>query len=369
MKPIRLPWRGKDVPSAIIDVVRGCNCVCKACFNRRPPSVKPLEEIRTELSGLRRLRNVATVGISGGEPLLHPQIAEIVRLVHDEGLSPSLLTNGILWDESAARELASAGLEFVMLHVQPGQKRPDLPQDATADDAFSIIKSKCAIANASGIEGVAVATVNVRRRAEVESILEAFLRCEGCQYLWLTLERDMRTFDEGCERASAGNGVQEMSALVAEHGWRPFAGIGGVRNSRKWRWMTYHGFERVGADGRATGFAVVPPSLLERAVFAVFRMFRIQLPYRVRAGKWGTLARIALNALSGGPLRNLAFVFAAIFRRERVRPKHLVVEALPEFSEDGKVEHCDPCVDATVYGDRLVPACLVDTEFAKRGCE
>ena len=133
--------------------------------------------------------------------------------------------------------------------------------------------------------------------------------------------------------------------------------------------MTYHGFERVGADGRTTGFAVVPPSLLERAVFAVFRMFRIQLPYRVRAGKWGTLARIALNALSGGPLRNLAFVFAAIFRRERVRPKHLVVEALPEFSEDGKVEHCDPCVDATVYGDRLVPACLVDTEFAKRGCE
>ena len=83
----------------------------------------------------------------------------------------------------------------------------------------------------------------------------------------------------------------------------------------------------------------------------------------------GTLARIALNALSGGPLRNLAFVFAAIFRRERVRPKHLVVEALPEFSEDGKVEHCDPCVDATVCGDRLVPACLVDTEFAKRGCE
>ena len=54
MKPIRLPWRGKDVPSAIIDVVRGCNCVCKACFNRRPPAVKPLEEIRTELSALVR---------------------------------------------------------------------------------------------------------------------------------------------------------------------------------------------------------------------------------------------------------------------------------------------------------------------------
>ena len=105
MNALKLPWKGKDVPAALLDVVRGCNCICRACFNRRPPSHKPLGTIRKELAAIQRLRNVKSVGITGGEPLLHPQIADVVRLIRDRGLSPAMLTNGILWDADVADRL------------------------------------------------------------------------------------------------------------------------------------------------------------------------------------------------------------------------------------------------------------------------
>ena len=366
MKPIRLPWKGRNVPSALLDVVRGCNCACRACFNRRPPSVKPLADIREDLAVIRRLRDVKTVGVTGGEPLLHPQLADVIRLIRNEGLSPSMLTNGILWDAEIARELGAAGLDIVMFHVQPGQKRPDLPSGATADDAFSLIASKSAIASSCGIEGMAIATVSARHPCEVESLLDSFLHCRGCSYFWVTLERDLGTIGAGRELSAEGNGVSEMSALAARRGWRPFAGIGGSLDHAKWRWMAFHAFVRLDPAGRVAGFASAPPSLFERALFAVFRLFRVQLPYRIKATRFGILLRLALNALTGGPVKNLAFVFAAVFRRQRVLPKHLVVETLPELSADGKIEHCDPCVDATVRDGKLSPPCLADVDFDGR---
>ena len=365
MKPIRLPWKGKDVPSALLDIVRGCNCACKACFNRRPPSDKPLEAIREELAAIRRLRNVKSVGITGGEPLLHPRIADVVRLIREEGLSPTLLTNGILWNGKVARNLRAAGLDTVMFHVQPGQKRPDLSPDATVDDAFALIAEKCATAAACGVEGMAIATISARRPQEADSMLDAFLRCEACSYLWLTLERDLQTIGAGREDSAKGNGVAEMAEIAARHGWRPFAGIGGSLDASRWRWMAFHSFVRVDKAGRVAGFASAPPSLLERGIFAAFRLLGAQLPYRVKTARAGILSRLALNALAGGPVKNLGFVFAALFRRQRIQPKHIVVEALPELSSDGKIEHCEPCIDATVRNGRLVPPCLADVEYVR----
>lgn len=362
MNALKLPWKGKDVPAALLDVVRGCNCICRACFNRRPPSHKPLGTIREELAAIQRLRNVKSVGITGGEPLLHPQIADVVRLIRDRGLSPAMLTNGILWNADVADRLRRAGLDTVMFHIQPGQTRPDLRQEATAADAFALISEKCATAAASGVEAVAIATVSARRPQETDAMLDAFLGCRECSYLWLTLERDMQTIGSGRESSARGNGIEEMSGVLLRHGWRPFAGIGGSIDASRWRWMAFHSFARIDRAGHVAGLASVPPSLFERGAFAALRLIGVQLPYRVKASRAGILGRIAANAVSGGPVKNLGFVLAALAGRQRIEPKHVVVEALPELAPDGRIEHCDPCIDATVRDGRLVPPCLADVD-------
>lgn len=48
-----------------------------------------------------------------GEPLLHPQITELVRLAADAGLGPGIHTNGTQLDEDLSEALIRAGLKWV----------------------------------------------------------------------------------------------------------------------------------------------------------------------------------------------------------------------------------------------------------------
>ena len=93
---MRLPWYGKTVPHAVLDILRGCNCRCANCYNSAQPSAKSLDSLKSELAVIRAARNVTTISLSGGEPLMHPQILDIIAWLRSEGLKASMLTNGIL---------------------------------------------------------------------------------------------------------------------------------------------------------------------------------------------------------------------------------------------------------------------------------
>lgn len=366
MKPMKLPWQGRKVPCSMLDIIRGCNCVCKACYNLRPPQIKPLEEIAKELEGIRKLRDAEIISISGGEPLMHPQIAEVIRLIHDVGVVPTLLTNGILWTDEVAEKTAKAGLGIVFFHIQAGQKRPERSEPLTEESAAELLREKCAIAKRHGIEAARILTVNVHQPDEIDTVLRAFRADFDCSLVWMTLEREMQTIGNGHEDKAEGNGVADISEFLTSRGWYPFAGLGGYHQPKVLRWMAYHGFARVNAQGRETAFTSVCPSLLEWSIFTVARCLNLKIPGRMRPSRLGMIVRLVLNALLGGPVRNLGFVLGAIVRGQRIVARDLVVEALPELLPDGRIEHCEPCVDATAINGKLVAPCMVDLELMGR---
>ena len=57
-----------------------------------------------------RIRNCQIISISGGEPLLHPQLNEVIRFIHQKGLKPWLHTNGLLLSDSKLQKLKKEGL-------------------------------------------------------------------------------------------------------------------------------------------------------------------------------------------------------------------------------------------------------------------
>ena len=100
-------------------------------------------------------------------------------------------------------------------------------------------------------------------------------------------------------------------------------------------------------------------------MFALYRLSGKSLPLRTDPPRWVILVRLVLNALTGGRIGNLAFAFRALVRGERLAVKGVFLEAFPDLLPDGRVEYCNPCLDAVVKDGRFVPACLSDTEFAK----
>jgi MoaA/NifB/PqqE/SkfB family radical SAM enzyme len=94
-----------------------CNLDCAYCTeydNSRPhPSLDDLKK------WIRRIRELGTMRIAlvGGEPLVHPNIVEIVRYCRELGFATSLTTNGFLLTRKLVAELEDAGLQVMQISV------------------------------------------------------------------------------------------------------------------------------------------------------------------------------------------------------------------------------------------------------------
>lgn len=98
-------------------VSRRCNLSCGYCFeydNRSPPI--PLAVLRERIGHLRRLRAVM-VNLNGGEPLLNPDIVDVVAAVRDAGMIPVMNSNGYLLKRKLVRALGDAGLHTLQISV------------------------------------------------------------------------------------------------------------------------------------------------------------------------------------------------------------------------------------------------------------
>jgi MoaA/NifB/PqqE/SkfB family radical SAM enzyme len=94
--------------SASLELSYRCNWRCVFCYNPRHHDLGGLPTERW-LSLLDELRELGTlfVGLTGGEPLTHPEFLRIARGVRERALALRVLTNGALVTEPLAREIAA----------------------------------------------------------------------------------------------------------------------------------------------------------------------------------------------------------------------------------------------------------------------
>lgn len=106
-----------------------CNLGCKHCY--RDAGAKGNDELSTE-QGKRLLDQIALAGfkiiiLSGGEPLMRPDIYNLISYARNIGLRPVLGTNGTLLTEETAANLKQAGLFVAGISLDSLQ--PDLHDD------------------------------------------------------------------------------------------------------------------------------------------------------------------------------------------------------------------------------------------------
>lgn len=78
-----------------------CNATCHFCdiWEKPSPYVQP-EVVAKNLDDLKRL-GVRVVDFTGGEPLLHRQLPELLQLAKERGLITTVTTNGLLYPKMA----------------------------------------------------------------------------------------------------------------------------------------------------------------------------------------------------------------------------------------------------------------------------
>jgi MoaA/NifB/PqqE/SkfB family radical SAM enzyme len=97
--------------------IRRCNLACAYCneFDDFSPPV-PTEEMFRRIDKLGAL-GTSVVTISGGEPLLHPELDDIIRRIRRNGMTAGLITNGYLLVAERILRLNRAGLEWLQISI------------------------------------------------------------------------------------------------------------------------------------------------------------------------------------------------------------------------------------------------------------
>ncbi len=121
----RMPWNLADNAISWLEPTSQCNLACEGCYRENVTgSHKPMDLVREEIDTFVRLRNSDGISIAGGDPLMHPDIVEIVRHTAKRGIKPIINTNGGLLTKELLRELKKAGVFGFTFHVDSKQGRP-----------------------------------------------------------------------------------------------------------------------------------------------------------------------------------------------------------------------------------------------------
>ena len=112
--------RNPPGPVVIWNLIRRCNLACKHCYSISADTNFPGElstaEVFNVMDDLKRF-HVPVLVLSGGEPLLRPDIFEISARAKDMGFYVGLSTNGTLIDESNIAQITKINYNYVGISI------------------------------------------------------------------------------------------------------------------------------------------------------------------------------------------------------------------------------------------------------------
>ena len=383
----RLPWTASDNAMTWLEPTQRCNLTCDACFvENDKDSDKSVEQIHHELQVLLSLRKCDAMLIAGGEPLVHPEIVEIVRMVKDMGVKPVLVTNGVRLDGPLLRELKRAGARGFTFHVDSHQARPGWLDKSEAE--LNELRAHFAdtLHEQGGLTCAFNTTIFPDTLDDVPDIVRwAVSVPDRVQVLTLICVR-MVNPDDPYEYHAAGKPIDFMTTpyvteyqcgnLKTEDIYRRIrevlpdfefcAYLGGTVHPQSLKWVIGC---HVASTKRSYGVMGARSMELLQNGYHLFRRRYLAFspPSANRSGRSALLL-----SLFDGVMRKAAWRFAAtaitnplvLLRRLHMQTISVVQPA--DILPNGECDRCDGCPNKTYWEDRLVSACRAD-EYRRFG--
>lgn len=371
---LRLPWRGADVPHAILDVGRPCDIACPGCFNGAKRGFTSAEQLEADLEMLCRRRRLHTVSLTGGEPMLHPELDTIIAAIAQRGIRPALLTHGQHLTPARASALRRAGLSAILLHIQPPQHRRDIDAAAPPEAWRALRAQKAALVHAHGIK-VGLTWIGYRTRlGELAAAVDEVMGSPHLDILLVTGYRDFANFhavhgctETGLQQAAPRTAIAspdetrmgDLAPVVRRAGLRAFSFVGSSHDGASPRWLTHLSIVARRGDGTSVR-ADLRPAASDWFFTRLMRFATGRYVFLYTPARWQLLVQLLANAATGGTPATGLRVLAAALRGATLADKHILLQEGPTLRSDGSIEYCEHCPDAVWQRGRLVPVCLAD---------
>jgi len=346
----------RDTPHVVIETNTNCNIRCRACYATDRARVKPLAQVKSEIDAALRLRRLEAVSLLGGEPTLHPQLAEIVRYVKSRGLVCIVATNGVRFlrgETDLLDSLVAAGVDRFLFHVDSGQAHLGGDVEGARERLFAMLDQRRVFYGLS-------LTLYPGEEGELARVARAYAPHRYFDGALVTLAFDFEhAFDAAGLRAPETDLSAIYRSLSEDLGVEPTSYLPSSQDDEDVRWLVYIYFVNA-----TTGVACGLSPRLSRLMRAVYRRREgreffaatVSVPWMTASAIAAGAAESALDPrkaarwvrlLAGGPgLRD-------------VRMQYFVIQRAPRWNAArGAMEICWQCPDATLRHGRLVPVCM-----------
>jgi len=357
LRPMKIAAR--EVPHAVLESNYNCNRQCTHCYNRFRDIVKPLEQIKAEIDQAMAKRNLETISILGGEPTLHPHLAEIVRYIKSRNLVCQILTNGVVLlkagGDALLDRLVEAGLDRIVVHVDDGQGLDEQEVEEMRASLFTKFERRHLYFALS-------VTLSVDKPDVIPGVMKRYARYRYFDGILATVARHM---DQVVRSQTSLNGSPELldvyvkisNGLLVE----PSSYLPSNLDDREIRWLIYFYYLNA-ATGVSASISPAFTRLMRRAYRLLTGRHLFAVPMRPSLSRLWFLCTLLVEMLLD-PVRIIRYVHLvrkSAFLRD-IRFHYIVVQSAPQFNVEKQcVEICYHCPDATIRNGKLAPVCLAD---------
>ena len=363
---------------------------CEGCYRENhPKGHKPLDEIKRDLAIFKKYRKTDGVSLAGGDPLVHPDIVEIVRLVAQDGLKPIVNTNGLALNKELLLELKRAGAAGFTFHIDSKQHRPHWKGKTEIELNALRLSFAEMLAEAGGLSCAFNSTVYADTLQYVPDILAWGQEHIDIVHVIVFIAIRAAVLESKFDYY-AGAGKVDMSPIVystPEENQRPdilsndvveairtrypdfepSAYLNGTEKADSFKWLLTG---RIGT--KETIYGYVGPKFMELAQTINHLRKGTYLAYTKPSVQRNAKAMLLLAPFDRG-LRGVAKKYLRsigknplnLFRRLHLQSVTIIQPA--DILCDGSMSMCDGCPDITVWNDELVWSCRLEEQI-KFGC-
>lgn len=385
----RLPWSLPDNAISWLEPTSACNLACDGCYRENVTnSHKPLDVVRQEVETFRELRNSDGISIAGGDPLMHPEIVEIVRMIAGMGLKPIINTNGGKLTMELLRELKKAGVVGFTFHIDSKQGRPKWKDKNELDLNDLRLYYAEMLAQVGGLSCAFNSTVYedtlhytpemvawAQKHIDIVHVMVFILYRAAAPQLpfdWYAggrkIDMNALVYSESKERKidlKSTDVVKEIRKKFPE--FTPCAYLNGTEKPNSFKWLLSG---RIGSKGRIYGY--VGAKFLETIQTMHHLMKGRYLAYSTPKMTSMGRSMMLLSPLDSG-VRSLAARYLTSLLSNPLRLfkslhyQSIMIIQPVDFLDNGLQNMCDGCPDMTVYNGELVWSCRME-ELKQFGC-
>jgi hypothetical protein len=375
----RLPWNLTDNSISWLEPTSKCNLYCDGCYRRNENSHKSLQTIEEELNVFTRLRKCDGVSIAGGDPLTHPQIVEIVRMVKAKGLKPILNTNGLALTKELLAELKKAGVYGFTFHVDSKQSRPGWKNKTEIDLNELRYHFASMLAEAGNISCAFNSTVYEDTMQYIPELVKwGQKHIDKVQVMVFILYRAVNNakvdFYLGPKKVDMGEFVYneepvERTDIKAEEIYELIkneypdfdscAYLNGSEKPDSFKWLLSG---RLGTKDKIYGYmGKKSMEIIQTFHHLLFdRYLAYSTPKMTRKGK----SMLLLGFFDKGLKKTFFnFIKNPLNLLKRLHYQSVMIIQPVDFLDDGRQSMCDGCPDITVWNGQLVWSCRMEEQL------